>query len=299
MLYDLRLTISYEYEAPVAGGRHIVRVLPLNIPGLQRLVAGSVTVTPQPAEREEGTDFYGNCYSSIAFREPHEALEIGMQARVQVEPVEQGYDLSGGPAELGAELAALTSLGPDSPHHFLAASPRVVLDRSIAAYARETLVPGESVIETVRRLTSRIHDDFTYDPEATKVDTTPRQAFDQRRGVCQDFTHVMISALRSLGIPAAYVSGYLRTEPPAGQERLEGADAMHAWVRAWCGDAAGWIGFDPTNDMVTGTDHITVGHGRDYADVAPVIGVLRTFGGHQTKQAVDVIPVKPATAAAG
>ncbi|QDL92908.1 transglutaminase family protein [Paroceanicella profunda] len=292
MLYDLRMTITYEYEAPVAGGRHMVRVLPLNIPGLQRLIAGSVTVNPAPAEREESTDFYGNTTSSISFREAHDTLVIGMQARVQVEARDSGWDLSGAPAGLAAELAAITSLGPDSPHHFLSSSPRVVLDRTIAAYARETLVPGTSVIETVRQLTRRIHTDFTYDPEATKVDTTPRQAFDQKRGVCQDFTHVMISALRSLGIPAAYVSGYLRTEPPAGQERLEGADAMHAWVRAWCGDAAGWIGFDPTNDMLTGTDHITVGHGRDYADVAPVIGVLRTFGGHKTTQAVDVIPVK-------
>ncbi len=124
------------------------------------------------------------------------------------------------------------------------------------------------------------------------VDTTTAQAFALKRGVCQDFSHVMITALRSLGIPAGYVSGYLRTLPPPGKERLEGADAMHAWVRIWCGGLAGWVEYDPTNDIQAGTDHIVVGYGRDYADVAPVIGALKSYGRQQTLQAVDVIPVE-------
>jgi transglutaminase-like putative cysteine protease len=141
---------------------------------------------------------------------------------------------------------------------------------------------------------ARIHMDFTYDPKATSVNTTPSEAFKLKRGVCQDFTHVMIVALRSLGIPAGYVSGFLRTIPPPGKERLEGADAMHAWVRYWGGRVNGWMELDPTNDIPAGTDHIVVAYGRDYADVAPVIGVLKGYGQHKTTQAVDVIPVRQA-----
>ena len=149
-----------------------------------------------------------------------------------------------------------------------------------------------SVREAADTLCRAIHSEFTYVPGATRVDTPPGEAFELRKGVCQDFTHVMIVALRSLDIPAGYVSGFLRTIPPPGKERLEGADAMHAWVRVWCGQATGWMEWDPTNDMMAGADHIRVAYGRDYSDVAPVIGILRIYGGHSTEQAVDVIPVR-------
>ena len=137
-----------------------------------------------------------------------------------------------------------------------------------------------------------IHADFRYDREATKVDTGPVEAFGLKRGVCQDFAHVMIAGLRGAGIPAGYVSGFLRTIPPKGKPRLEGADAMHAWVRVWCGQHAGWLEFDPTNAMLAGPDHITIGHGRDYSDVSPIVGVLRTSGQHHAKQSVDVVRVE-------
>jgi transglutaminase-like putative cysteine protease len=130
-----------------------------------------------------------------------------------------------------------------------------------------------------------------FDAAATTVETPATEAFAARHGVCQDFTHIMIIALRSLGIPAGYVSGYLRTLPPPGQERLEGADAMHAWVSAWCGPGVGWVEYDPTNAVFAGTDHIVVAYGRDYADVAPVRGAMRTAGGQTSSQSVDVAPV--------
>jgi transglutaminase-like putative cysteine protease len=137
-----------------------------------------------------------------------------------------------------------------------------------------------------------IHRDFVYDKKSTDVDTAPLEAFTLRTGVCQDFVHVMIAGLRGAGIPAGYVSGFLRTIPPKGEPRLEGADAMHAWVRVWCGRHDGWIEFDPTNAMLAGPDHITIGYGRDYADISPIVGVLRTSGGHEAKQSVDVIRVE-------
>lgn len=292
MLYDVSLKITYSYEAPVSGGRHLIRVLPLSLPDRQRLIAGSLSCDPHPDERTESRDFFGNPTTSILFRTVHDRLIIRMQSRVQVEPASMTADFSPGLATLPAELAACWSLDADSPHHFLGATPRLPEEPEIAAYMREIASPELTTRQIAVALCDRIHRDFTYDPEATTVDTPPREAFRLKRGVCQDFTHVMIIALRSLGIPAGYVSGFLRTIPPAGKERLEGADAMHAWVRIWCGSAEGWLELDPTNNIPAGTDHIVVGHGRDYADVAPVIGVLKSYGSHETEQAVDVVPVK-------
>ena len=143
----------------------------------------------------------------------------------------------------------MRSLSPDAPHHFLAASDYVDLDADITAYARESLSDASSVTGIANDFCNRIYDDFAYDGEATTVATKAADAFELRRGVCQDFSHVMIAGLRGLGIPAGYVSGFLRTIPPPGKERLEGADAMHAWVKVWCGREAGWQEFDPTNGM--------------------------------------------------
>ena len=143
----------------------------------------------------------------------------------------------------------------------------------------------------MQHLGRRLRNDFAYDPDATEVDTPLAKAFDMRAGVCQDFSHIMIAGLRGLGIPAGYVSGFLRTIPPPGKTRLEGADATHAWVRAWCGGQLGWREFDPTNGIFAGNDHITIGYGRDYADIPPIAGVLKTSGAQEAKQAVDVVPL--------
>jgi transglutaminase-like putative cysteine protease len=291
MLYDVRLAIRYDYDVAVTGGRHALRVMPRAMPGGQSLVAGSLDVLPEPAERADLTDFYGNPMTLVAYRTRHDSLELTMKARVSVEPETDLLDLACAHADLAAEMGQVASLVPASPHHFRAPSPRIPSDGIIAGWVRESVAPDRTVRAIAAEVASRIHADFAYDPEATEVDTTPRAAFDLKRGVCQDFAHVMIGGLRAAGIPAAYVSGYLRTEPPPGRPRLEGADAMHAWVRVWCGQEAGWVGFDPTNAIETGADHITVAIGRDYADVAPVIGVLRASGGHRTALAVDVVPV--------
>lgn len=291
MLYDLSLAIGYDYDTPASGARHVLRVLPLSIAGRQRLIAGSVSVTPEPDEKASFTDFYGNPATSIMYRSPHGALEIRMQARVQVELPEPVADLSPLVGRLREELDTVWSLDGHSPHHFAGPSPRLADNTEIAAYARATVGPGQTAREAAYAICRRIHADFKYDPEATTVDSTPLEAFRMKRGVCQDFSHVMIVALRSLGIPAGYVSGFLRTIPPPGKERLEGADAMHAWVRVWCGESLGYVELDPTNDMPAGSDHIVVAYGRDYSDVAPVIGVLKSYGSHSTSQAVDVVPV--------
>ncbi|MCO6179991.1 transglutaminase family protein [Ciceribacter sp. RN22] len=290
MQYDLSLHMGYRYDVPASGSHHILRVVPLSLPGRQRLVAGAVTIEPAPDETTRFVDFFGHPATAIALRSPHPRLDIRMQARVIVDAQPIQADFSPTLDGLADELTTLWSLDANSPHHFLGPSPRLPEVATIAGYARTDLDCTRTVRQLAESLCARIHADFRYDPDATTVDTPPKDAFALKRGVCQDFAHVMIIALRSLGIPAGYVSGFLRTIPPPGQERLEGADAMHAWVRVWCGKATGWIELDPTNDIAAGTDHVVVAYGRDYADVAPVIGVLKSYGGQQTIQAVDVVP---------
>ncbi|MER8730517.1 transglutaminase family protein [Mesorhizobium sp. M1227] len=289
MLYDIRLHLRYDYDAAVGGGRHQVRVLPPTIPGVQRVIAASLSFVPAPSERSDFSDFFGNSVTSIAFRDAHDALDIRMSARISVSRPEPGLDVSPDIRRLREELGAVHSLAPASPHHFLAASDHAGIDAAITAYAKGSA--GSSTVGTAMALCNRIHRDFTYDGEATTVQTRASDAFGLKRGVCQDFSHIMIAGLRGLGIPAGYVSGFLRTIPPRGKPRLEGADAMHAWVKVWCGRDAGWQEFDPTNGMRASNDHITVGYGRDYSDVAPIVGVLKTTGGQAGEQAVDVIPV--------
>ncbi|WDR07543.1 transglutaminase family protein [Devosia rhodophyticola] len=289
MLYDIRLQLNYEYDSPVQGGRHLIRVRPGSIPGVQRVIAASLTCDPPPTQSSAFTDFFGNGVTTIAYSGAHEYLDVKLTARVMVEQTMPPADLSPTLIELRTEMAEIWSVAPDSPHHFLAVSRRIPSDPEIATYARQIMAPASSVFAKAMTLCNAINADFAYDSEATDVETSPAEAFALKKGVCQDFSQVMISGLRSLGIPAGYVSGFLRTNPPPGKPRLEGADAMHAWVRVWCGRTAGWIEFDPTNAMLAGPDHITIGHGRDYADIAPIVGVLKTSGSQEASQSVDVL----------
>jgi transglutaminase-like putative cysteine protease len=292
MLYDLSMHMGYVYDQPASGARHLIRVLPLSLPDRQRLIAGTITVTPNAEEKATFIDFFGQQATSILLRAPHDRFDIRMQARVMVDTPTISADLSPRLDRLRKELAEFLCVDGSSPHNLTGASPRLPEDPQIAAYARDFVKSGQTVLEIARELCTRIYTDFKYDSKATKVDTTPREAFKLMRGVCQDFAHIMITALRSLGIPAGYVSGFLRTLPPPGKERLEGADAMHAWVKVWCGEAVGYVELDPTNDIMAGTDHIVVAYGRDYSDIAPVIGVLKGYGNRKIIQAVDVIPVR-------
>lgn len=288
-LYDVSLRIAYEFEHPAAANRTILRVQPLSR-GTQQLVTGLVSTAPAHDYRRDGTDFFGNATTEITFDLPLDRIEFRFAGRVRTGAGESVLDLSGDLSRLAAEVAETRDIGPASPHHFLGASPRVPPAAEIAAFARDVLgTTPRSAREGVLAICDAIHAEFTFDSTATDVTTPPIEAFLNRRGVCQDISHVAIAALRAVGIPAAYVSGFLRTVPPPGQPRLEGADAMHAWIRAWCGAETGWIEVDPTNAMPAGRDHIAVAIGRDYSDVAPVKGAMRSVGSHRTYQQVDVI----------
>jgi transglutaminase-like putative cysteine protease len=291
VIYDIRQTMSYAYASKAAFAHHVLRLTPINRPG-QRIHAAALEIEPRPVERCEGSDFFGNHLTWIGLAEPHERLTIKVAARVAVEPAAEARPLVTPPWEVLRDATVRTSdLGPASPVHFLFPSRQVPLDLQISDYARASFAPGRPVLDGAIDLMRRINTDFVYDVNATTVETTPATAFALRRGVCQDFAHIMISGLRSLGLPASYVSGYLRTVPKPGTPRLEGADAMHAWVMIWCGRQTDWRGLDPTNAIVAGEDHVVLATGRDYADVAPMDGTVFASGNQQLEVAVTVTPV--------
>lgn len=290
MLYEILVRTFCEYRHSAKGSRHVVRLMPLAEPGVQRLIAGSLEMRPAPHERNDRVDFFGNHATEAVFSGAHDEIEMVLRARVERPQETAPLDMSPPLVGIAAEIEGHQRLFADAPHHFLGPSPMVAPDPAVCAWARKQQLQG-SVLEVVVALNRALHRYMTYDPEATEVDTPLAEAFALRRGVCQDYAHIMIAALREIGVPAGYVSGLLRTEPPPGQPRLEGADAMHAWVMAWCGADAGWVEFDPTNDLRVAADHIVVARGRDYSDVAPVKGVLWTSGGQTTRQTVDVIPL--------
>jgi transglutaminase-like putative cysteine protease len=292
-LYDIDLKLGYAYAAQAAGGRHVLRLMPADLPGRERLIVGHLSARPEPTERFDGRDFFGNRTTEIAWRESHSEIDIRLQARVERMSDRGALDMSPPLSGLAREIAGVRSLEPESPHHFMRGSPRVPLHGEITDYALKAARGARNVRAVIAALGRALRDDMSFDAEATTVDTAPIEAFRNRGGVCQDFTHVMIAGLRGIGVPAGYVSGFLRTIPPPGTERLEGADAMHAWVRAWCGNQTGWVEFDPTNDLWVDADHVVVAYGRDYGDVAPMKGVLRSSGGEQKgTHAVDVIPLE-------
>lgn len=288
MRYRIRLTIDYKYQAASDHVRNLLRLIPVDGPN-QRVTGARLLIEPAPDERRDGRDFFGNAVSAVAWHEPVQKITFALDAQAErlAAPV---VDLSPALSALAAALAG-TDIGPDSPQHFLSPTPRIAPDPAITAFARAAVPKGASALQAVQAVGGALYTAMTYDPEATDVHTPPAEAFAERHGVCQDFAQIMIAGLRALGVPAGYVSGFLRTYPPPGQPRLAGVDAMHAWVAAWVGPAHGWVEFDPTNDQWAGEDYITVAIGRDYADAAPVKGVLRSAGGHSGKQAVDVIPL--------
>lgn len=291
MLYDVALEIIYDYASPAASGRQALRLMPVTIPGEQRLVSGHVAMTPDPAERRDRIDFFGNTVTDIAYREPHIEHRFRLKARIDRTASAEQFDISPPLQALQKELSGVHSLKAAAPVHYLAASPRLPLDPAFAVYAEEHTDHGMTTMAAVEAIGQALNKDMRFDSTATNVDTPALEAFERRHGVCQDFSHIMIACLRSVGIPAGYVSGFLRTTPPEGQPRLEGADAMHAWVRAWCGIERGWIEYDPTNALTVGQDHIVIARGRDYGDASPIKGVLRTSGGQTTDHKVDVIPL--------
>ena len=295
MIYDVRHLTTVHYAGLVRLARFNVRLKPAPWPG-QTLLDYNLSVAPPPASvQDEAGPFIVN-RSRLTIRDPISELSVESRFRVEVTPT-PAPDPEAGPAIEQVRERALTrkDLSASGPATYLYASPIATASSEIAGWATPFFTPGRSVVAMGCALMKALHGEFRYDGNATKIDTPPLEAFRHRRGVCQDFAHIMIIAARAHGIPAAYVSGYLRTLPPPGQEKLMGADATHAWVNLWCGDEHGWIGFDPTNNLIAGTDHIFTAMGRDYSDVAPLDGVFHGGAGQEMEVSVDVIPVDEET----
>lgn len=292
MIYDIRHVTTYRYDAAVSAARCTLRLVPASGEG-QRLLGCGIDVAPRPAALVERIDFFGTRVATAVFGTPHRELRIVATSQVAVERPPPPVSTPSW-EQVRLEAFAAPGLGPHAPAHFLYPSRLVPLYAPATAYAAASFTPGRSIVDAAGELMRRVRDEFRYDPRATAVSTPLAEAFDSRSGVCQDFAHATIAALRGLGLPAAYVSGYIRTLPPPGKARLAGADASHAWVSVWCGGSCGWIDFDPTNAVLVGDDHIVIGRGRDYADVSPLDGVILASGGQTLSVNVDVSPAMPA-----
>jgi transglutaminase-like putative cysteine protease len=292
VIYDIRHVTTYAYESPVSFARCSLRLEPRSGDG-QQLVSHSVDIRPRPADRTVRRDFFGTHTESIVIETAHRHLRIDSRSRVSVSRRAPGRTAPSPAWEDVRDLAfEAVSLGPASPVGYVFASALVPVQPAVTAYASASFPRGMGVLVGTVDLMHRIRSEFKYDPKATVISTPLEEVFEKRHGVCQDFAHVMIAGLRGLGLPAAYVSGYLRTIPPEGKPRLQGADATHAWVSLWCGPRLGWIGFDPTNDLLVENDHIILGVGRDFSDVSPVDGIIVGSRKQKLSVAVDVMLVE-------
>lgn len=290
MRYRVTHTTTYAYEEIVSIGHNEVRLEPRSTPRQRRPVT-ALAIEPMPAVIATELDYFGNPTTFFTVQEPHSRMVLTATSDLELSaPREPEPEPTLAWEDLRASLR--TDFSPVGLAAFQMSfdSPLVPCAPEFAAYAAGSFRPGQPIVEAVLDLTHRIHADFTYEPGATSVATPVRDVLERRRGVCQDFAHVQIACLRSLGLSARYVSGYLHTRPAAGRPRLVGADASHAWVAVYCG-ADGWLDVDPTNDRVATDQHLTLAWGRDYADVAPIKGVILGGGEHTVEVGVDVEPL--------
>lgn len=295
--YRVRHATLYRYGQSVSLSHHLAHLLPRNTP-TQWVSAYRLDITPPPAGRREEVDYFGNPFVYFSYETPHG--EMTVETELQVTVAERPVMEPAATPDWRA-LAALLQNPPATAieaSEFRFNSALIAAGPAFADFARASFPPGRPVLAGGIDLMNRIHEEFTFDATATDIATPLDEVMRERRGVCQDFAHLFIAAVRSLGLSARYVSGYIRTAPPPGQPRLQGADASHAWASLYCGEA-GWVDLDPTNNLVVGQDHVTLAWGRDFDDVSPLRGVL-TGGSHQSlKVAVDMEPLTAPDPSAG
>jgi transglutaminase-like putative cysteine protease len=290
MTYKIIHKTTYRYKNPVSVGNHVACLTPRCSPR-QHLTRHELRISPA-AKSTERTDYFGNQLRFFTVQEPHNRLVVEARSEVEVNPSERPHPLDSPPWERVAK-ALPEKRDPESleAFEFCFESPRIRSSAQLASYALQSFTPECPFIAGLLDLTERIYRDFKFDRKATSVRTSTEEVFRKRRGVCQDFAHLQIACLRSLNLPARYVSGYLRTFTAPGRPRLVGADASHAWVSAYC-PGFGWMDVDPTNDVVPSLNHVTLGWGRDYGDVSPLRGLILGGRDHTLKVNVDVIAVE-------
>lgn len=293
----------YRYAPAVQHAQHMAHLQPRN-GALQRVLDHALLVEPTPTQFERMEDVYGNTRAFFSLPFTHEQLHVRAETLLETAPptaVAPGEPWTA----VRERLAYQRGMDYHPATEFRFPSPYVPRHADFVAYAQPSFPPGRPIIEAASDLMARIHADFEYASDATDAGTPALESLTLRRGVCQDFAHVMIGCLRSIGLAARYVSGYLLTHPPAGQPRLIGADASHAWVSVWSPAAvsdeaddgpahhAQWVDLDPTNNRAAGEDYVTLAIGRDYSDVSPLRGVIHGGDNHVLQVAVTVEPVAP------
>ena len=290
MIYAVSHRTRYRYSEPTSISHHVLHLAPRPCE-YQRCYRTGLEVTPVPASSVDDTDYFGNPVTHLTVQESHTELSFLSESLVEV----LARDL---PAKASVSWeAAVAQIAGDRSAHGLAVfehtftSPYTRSSGDLAAYAAASFAPGRPLFEAARDLTGRIYREFAYKPGSTSISTPVDQVFAKRRGVCQDFAHLQIAAMRCLGLAARYVSGYLVTQPRKGAAKLRGADASHAWLSVWM-PGYGWLDLDPTNDVVPNDRHVTVAWGRDYGDVSPIMGVILGGGDHRIDVAVNVEPAE-------
>ena len=287
MIYRLAHRTLYRYAEPASFARHLLHLLPRARPG-QRVIAASLDIAPQPEHRFDETDYFGNTLTTIALIAPHETLEIVLRAEIDLVPA---IDLPI-PAQSCDAIRASAPGRPDLAE-FLLPTRLTAPDAAIEAFARSAAGDYTDSLAVGLGLMRAIFASFTYRPGSTSIATTARTALSRREGVCQDYAHVMLAALRAIGLPCRYVSGYLRSGSDDGDALPRGAEQSHAWVSLWTGDESGWVDLDPTNGLLVEANHATLAWGRDFEDVSPVRGVIRGGGRHTPLVEVTMTPVAP------
>ncbi|MDV5862926.1 transglutaminase family protein [Pseudomonas mendocina] len=291
--YQVLHDTHYRYSAPVSLAQQLAHLWPRECPW-QRCHEQELRIDPQPCLRRDGLDVFGNPLTRLVFERPHEQLSVSARLRVEV-LARPALDLDDSP-NWEAACAALSYSGkPMEPALLEAAryrfeSPYVRLKQVFADFADDCFTSGRPLLQAGQALMQKIFEEFSFDAGATQVATPLLQVLEEKRGVCQDFAHLMLACLRSRGLAARYVSGYLLTQPPPGQPRLIGADASHAWISLYC-PCQGWVDFDPTNNVRPALEHITLAWGRDFSDVSPLRGVILGGGSHDPDVQVTVLPL--------
>lgn len=290
LIYRVRHETEYRYETAVQLSRQLIRLEPRET-AWQSSLAHQLSITPEPLERISLADFFGNHLIQFDLQSPHHTLQVTVDSLVQVSPrLSQDQALHTPPwHSIRNWLQASLGSAVLDPSQYLFASPHVPITPALADYARPSFSKDRPLLDALMDFTQRIKQDFKFDPEATDVSTPVEEVLQSRRGVCQDFAHLQIACLRSLGLAARYVSGYILTHPPKGKPRMIGADASHAWVSVFCPDY-GWVDVDPTNNLLVNQEHITVAWGRDFSDVSPLRGVILGGGRHDLDVRVTVMP---------
>ncbi|MBI2276985.1 MAG: transglutaminase family protein [Dechloromonas sp.] len=293
--YHVQHETRYDYGSAVSLSQQQLHLSP-RILDWQKIEEQRIDIEPLPTWRRDGRDAFGNPATWIAFHAPHAALVIRSAMTIAITPHLPQDIAQSLPWEVVRDRLAYDAEAPQPEDldatRFLFESPHVRIKHELAAYAADCFPPGRPILIGTQALMAKIFAEFTFDPEATTVSTPVMEVLENKRGVCQDFAHLMIACLRALGLAARYVSGYLLTRPPPGKPRLIGADASHAWVSVYApGSTYDWVDFDPTNNLLPDTEHITVAIGRDFSDVSPLRGIILGGGGTEPEVAVTVVPL--------